>query len=335
VRDPTAWSRYINEAIELFAAESDVLVGQHHWPVWGRERIRDYLSKQRDLYKYVHDQTLRMINHGMTAPEIAEALVLPRSLANEWQNRDYYGSVRHNVKAIYQKYLGWYDANPAHLDPLPPVEQAKKYVEYMGGADAVLARARKDFAAGEFRWVAELANRLVFADPSNKEARALCADAFEQLGYLAEASTWRNSYLFGAHELRNGVAASKWNPVSGDMVSTLSVGMFFDFLGVRLNGSKADGKRAVINWTFTDMERDYVLNLENSALTYVEGRLAAEADVSLTLARATLTKIVQRQTTFPEAIGAGEIKIAGNPAKLLELFGLFDEFESRFAIVEP
>lgn len=335
VRDPTAWSRYINEAIELFAADSDVLVGQHHWPVWGRERIRDYLTKQRDLYKYVHDQTLRLINHGMTAPEIAEALVLPKSLANEWQNRDYYGSVRHNVKAIYQKYLGWYDANPAHLDPLPPVEQAKKYVEYMGGTDAVLGRARKDFAAGEFRWVAEVANRLVFAEPDNEEARALCADAFEQLGYLAEASTWRNSYLFGAHELRNGVATSKWNPVSGDMVSALSIDMFFDYLGVRLNGPKADGKRAVVNWTFTDTGWNYVLNLENSALTYVAERLATDADVSLTLARPTLTKILQRQATFPEAIGTGEIKIAGNPSKLLELFGLFDEFESRFAIVEP
>ena len=196
-----------------------------------------------------------MINHGMTAPEISEALVLPKSLANEWQNRDYYGSVRHNVKAIYQKYLGWYDANPAHLDPLPPVEQAKKYIDYMGGADAVVARARKDFATGEYRWVADVMNCVVFADPDNTEARALCADAFEQLGYLAESSTWRNSYLFGAHELRNGVATSNWNPVSGDMVSALSVEMFFEFLAVRLNGAKADGKRAVVNWTFTTRDR--------------------------------------------------------------------------------
>lgn len=205
----------------------------------------------------------------------------------------------------------------------------------MGGADTVLGRARKDFAAGEFRWVAEVANRLVFAEPGNEEARALCADAFEQLGYLAEASTWRNSYLFGAHELRNGVATSKWNPVSGDMVSALSIDMFFDYLGVRWNGPKADGKRAVVNWTFTDTGQNYVLNLENSALTYVAGRLATNAEVSLTLAQPALTKILQRQATFPEAIAAGEIKIDGNPAKLLELFGLFDEFESRFAIVEP
>lgn len=335
VRDPTAWSRYINEAIELFGVKTDVLVGQHHWPVWGRARILDYLTKQRDLYKYVHDQTLRMMNHGMTASEIAETLVLPASLAREWQNRDYYGAVRHNVKAIYQKYLGWYDANPAHLDPLPPVEQARKYVAYMGGADAILTQARKDFSAGEFRWVAEVMNRVVFAEPDNLQARALCADAFEQLGYLAEAGTWRNAYLFGAHELRHGVTTAKWNPVSGDLVSALTVDMFFDFLGVRLNGPKADGKRTLVNWTFTDTGQNYLLNLENSALTYVAGRLSAEADVSLTLTRATLAQVMQRKTTFPEAIGAGEIKIIGNAAKLLELFGLFDQFESRFAIVEP
>ena len=218
---------------------------------------------------------------------------------------------------------------------MPPVEQAKKYIDYMGGADAVVVRARKDFAAGEYRWVAEVMNRVVFADPDNTEARALCADAFEQLGYLAESSTWRNSYLFGAYELRNGVATSNWNPVSGDMVSALSVEMFFDFLAVRLNGPKADGKRAVVNWTFTELGQSYVLNLENSALTFVSGRLAGDAEVSLTLSRATLTKILQRQKTFPELIGAGEIKIDGNPTKLLELFNLFDEFGSRFAIVEP
>ena len=335
VRDPLAWSKYINEAMELFGADAEVLVGQHHWPVWGGVRIRDYLAKQRDLYKYIHDQTVRMMNHGMAAAEISEVLVLPKSLAQEWQNRDYYGAVRHNAKAIYQKYLGWYDANPAHLDPLPPVEQAKKYVEYMGGAEAALARARKDFAGGEYRWVAEVANRVVFANPDNGEARELCAAAFEQLGYLAEASTWRNSYLFGAHELRHGVSTSKWNPVSGDMVSALSTDMFFDFLGVRLNGPKAEGKRVIVNWTFTEPDQKFALNLENSTLTHVSGRLAPNADVALTLSRATLTKIMGRQKTFPEAIAAGEIRIEGDPRQLMELFGLFDEFDSRFAIVEP
>ena len=334
VRDPQAWSGYINEAMELFA-EAEVMVGQHHWPVWGRETVRDYLAKQRDLYKYVHDQTLRMMNHGMTAPEIAEELKLPDSLAQVWQNRDYYGAVKHNVKAIYQRYLGWYDANPANLDGLPPVDAAKKYVEYMGGADAIIARARADFAKGEYRWVVEVLNRVVFADPKNAEARELCACAYDQLGYMAEASTWRNAYLFGAHELRNGPAPIRRMALAPDMVSALSVPLFFDSLGVRLNGPKADGKRIVVNWTLTDTGEKYILNLENSALTYIVGRNAETADAGLTLERATLTKVMQQATTFPGAIGAGLIKMSGNPAKLLELFALFDTFDLRFAIVEP
>ena len=334
VRDPLAWSGYINEALEMFG-EAEVMVGQHHWPVWGHAVIRDYLAKQRDLYKYVHDQTLRLMNHGLTAPEIAEEIRLPASLAQVWQNRDYYGSVRHNIKAIYQRYLGWYDANPANLDGLPPVEAAKKYVAYMGGAASAIARAREDFAKGEYRWVAEVMNRVVFADPTNTEARELCAAAYDQLGYLAEASTWRNAYLFGAHELRNGAAEIRRMAVSPDMASALSVPMFFDSLAVRLNGPKADGKRIVVNWTITDTNEKYILNLENSALTYVVGRNAEVADAGLTLERATLTKAMQQKTTFPEAIGAGLVKIAGNPAKLLELFALFDTFDLRFAIVEP
>ena len=334
VRDPLAWSGYINEAMEMFG-EAETMVGQHHWPVWGRATIRDYLAKQRDLYKYVHDQTLRLINHGLTAPEIAEEIKLPASLAQVWQNRDYYGAVKHNVKAIYQRYLGWYDANPANLDGLPPVEAARKYVDYMGGAETVIARAREDFAKGEYRWAAEVMNRVVFADPTNAEARELCAAAYDQLGYLAEASTWRNAYLFGAHELRRGPAEIRRMAVSPDMASALSVSMFFDSLAVRLNGPKADGKRIVVNWALTDTGEKYVLNLENSALTYVAGRNAEIADAGLALERATLTRVMQQKTTFPEAIGKGLVKIAGNPAKLLELFGLFDTFDLRFAIVEP
>ncbi|MFO1136227.1 MAG: alkyl sulfatase dimerization domain-containing protein [Rhodoblastus sp.] len=334
VRDPLAWSGYINEALEMFG-EAEVMVGQHHWPVWGREKIRDYLAKQRDLYKYVHDQTLRLMNHGLTASEIAEEVQLPASLAQVWQNRDYYGAVRHNIKAIYQRYLGWYDANPANLDGLPPVEAATKYVAYMGGADAIIAKAREDFAKGEYRWVAEVMNRVVFADPENAEARELCACAYDQLGYLSEASTWRNAYLFGAHELRNGPADIRRMALSPDVASALSIPMFFSSLGVRLNGPKADGKRIVVNWTLTDTGEKYVLNLENSTLTYVAGRTAETADAGLTLERATLTKVMQQKTTFPEAIGAGLIKMSGNPVKLIELFALFDTFDMSFAIVEP
>ena len=336
VRDPLAWSKYINEALELFADRSDVLMGQHHWPVWGRERIKSYMTSQRDLYKYVHDQTLRLMNHGLTAPEIAEALVLPKSLAQEWQNRDYYGTVRHNAKAIYQKYLGWYDSNPANLDPLPPREGAKKMVEYMGGSAAIIAKAREDFRAGNYRWVAEVMNKLVFAEPDNGEARALNAEAFEQLGYLAEAATWRNAYLFAAQELRNGVAATGATAsVSPDTLAALTIDMLFDFIGVRLNGPKAEGKRAVINWIFEDTGQLYVLNLENCALTYIAGKSREDADASLTLSRATLNAVFARQTTFMQEIQSGKVKILGNPMKLMELFNLLDTIQPTFEIVEP
>ena len=335
VRDSRAWSRYIDIALATFGDKSDVLIGQHHWPVWGNTAIKSYLGKQRDLYKYVHDQTLRLINHGHTPNEIAELLVLPDSLAHEWYARGYYGTVRHNAKAIYQKYLGWYDGNPAHLDPLPPAEAARKYIDYIGGFDAALTKAKADFANGEYRWVAEIANHLVFADPANEEARQLAADAYEQLGYLSEAATWRNSYLFAAHELRNGVAQMASRGVAPDALAALPLDTFFDLLAVRLNGLKAVGKTAVLNWVFTDTKQEYVLNLENCALTHRSGQRAAHADATLTLTRHTLNAIMLTQTTFPEAVGAKKITIEGNPAKLLELLALFDTFSPAFAIVEP
>jgi alkyl sulfatase BDS1-like metallo-beta-lactamase superfamily hydrolase len=336
VRDALAWSKYLNEASELFVGKTDVLMAQHHWPIWGSGRIRDYLAKQRDLYKYVHDQTLRLINHGFTAPEIAEQLTLPDSLAKEWFNRDYYGTVRHNAKAIYQKYLGWYDSNPAHLDPLPPVESAKKYLEYMGGTEAVLHRARDDFRKGHYRWVAEVMNRVVFAEPQNSEARALAADALEQLGYLAEAATWRNSYLCAAFELRNGVPQPRvLTPPGLNALRALTIDMVFDFFGVRLNGLKAEGKKIVINWNFSDTKQQYVLSLENCALTHLANKQAANSDATLTLARATLDSILMRKTTFPEAVQQGLVKIDGQPMKLLELFGLFENFNPIFEIVTP
>ena len=212
MRDALAWSKYLGEALQMWGGKADAMCGQHHWPVWGKERIDTMIRQQRDLYKFAHDQTIRLMNHGLTATEIAETIRLPASLEGAWHTRGYYGHIRHNVKAIYQKYLGWYDANPVHLDPLPPVESGKKYVEYMGGADAILERARKDFAKGEFRFVAQAVSHLVFADPDNAAARALLADTFEQLGYAAESATWRNAYLFGAQELRQGMPKAPPRP---------------------------------------------------------------------------------------------------------------------------
>ena len=304
VRDALAWSKYLGEALQMWGGKADAMCGQHHWPVWGHERIDTMIRQQRDLYKFAHDQTIRLMNHGLTATEIAETIKLPASLDGAWHARGYYGHIRHNVKAIYQKYLGWYDANPVNLDPLPPVEAGRKYVEYMGGADVILARARKDFAKGEFRFVAQAVSHLVFADADNQAARALLADTLEQLGYAAESATWRNAYLFGAQELRLGMPkAPPRTTMPRETLAALRTEQLWDVLGVRLNGPKAEGKHIVLNWIFTDTGEKFVLTLENSALTYVAGAQADTADAGFTLPRGVLDEVIAKLTSFPEAVG--------------------------------
>jgi len=336
IRDGRLWSRYIGDAIARYGDRTDAVIAQHHWPMWGNDRIVAYLKKQRDLYKFIHDQSVRLLNQGLTPTEIADRLRLPPSLANEWSARGYYGTLSHNAKAVYQFYLGWYDANPADLNPLPRAESARKQVEYMGGAEAVLKRARDDFAAGQYRWVASVTSQLVFADPANKAARELGADALEQLGYQSEAATWRNAYLLGAAELRGGVPpAQRGSTASAELLKGVSIDLAFDFLGVRLNAPKAEGKHIVINWTFTDRNETYVMNLENSALTHRAGKLDDNADVGVKLTRAALDAITLKQRTFVDSIATGDVSISGNPVKLRELFGLLDDFTPDFEIVEP
>src|ERR1700742_3126911 len=336
VRDALAWSKYLGEALQMWGGKAGAMCGQHHWPVWGHERIDTMIRQQRDLYKFAHDQTIRLMNHGLNAAEIAETIRLPASLEGAWHGRGYYGHIRHNVKAIYQKYLGWYDANPVNLDPLPPVAAGCKYVEYMGGGDAILDRARRDFAKGEFRFVAEVTSHLVFAEPDNKAARALLADTFEQLGYAAESATWRNAYLFGAQELRQGMPqVSPRAPMPRETLAALRTEQLWDVLGIRLNGPKAEGKHIVLSWNFTDTGETFVLNLENSALTYAAGAQASDADASSTLARDVLDEIIAKLTPFPEAVVAGKVKFTGNPMKLGDLMALMDEFPRMFEIVEP
>lgn len=336
VRDALAWSKYLGEALKMWGGKAEAMCGQHHWPVWGRERIDTMIRQQRDLYKFAHDQTIRLMNHGLTAAEIAETIKLPQSLEGAWHGRGYYGHIRHNVKAIYQKYLGWYDANPVNLDPLPPVESGKKYVEYMGGAQAILARAKKDLNNGEFRFVAQALSHLVFAEPANQAARAMLADTFEQLGYAAESSTWRNAYLFGAQELRQGMPKTPPRaPMPRETLAALATCQLWDVLGIRLNGPKAEGKHIVLNWSFTDTGETFVLNLENSALTYTKGVKAANADASFTLARSTLDEVIAKVTSFSEAIAAGKVSVSGNATRLTELMNLMDEFPRMFEIVEP
>ena len=335
VRDGNLWSKYVDEARVAFGGKAEVLIAQHHWPTFGQERIVDLLKKQRDMYKFINDQSLRLLNQGYTAADIAETLRMPASLEQEWSARGYYGTLRHNAKAVYQKYLGWYDANPANLNPLPPVAYAKKTVEYMGGADAVLARAREDFRKGEFRWVASAMSQVVYADPANRAARELGADALEQMGYQSEAGTWRSAYLVGAMELRNGVPKiAAGNSANADSLKAVSNDLFFDFLGVRLNAAKAEGKKMAINWNFTDSNQQFVLTLENSALTHITGR-QPDADATVTLSRATLDAITLKETSFPAAVLAGKVKIDGDRAKLAELMSMLDTFEPMFPVVEP
>jgi len=336
IRDANAWAGFIYEALDLFADESDVVILGHTWPRWGKERIINFLSKQAAAYKYIHDQTLRLANQGYTMTEIAEQLQLPETLANEWFNRDYYATVGWNAKAVYQYYLGWYDGNPANFNPLPPVEASKKYVEYMGGADLVLSKASEAFEKGEYRWVAQVLNHVVFAEPENERARLLQADALEQLGYQSESAVFRNFYLFGAQELRHGVKKprGRMSPPL-DVVQALTPDMIFDSMAVRLNGPKAKGKAITINWYFSDTNERYILYLDNSVLNHIAGRQSKSADCSIEIRRDLFNKVIAGQTTFPARILLGQIKYQGSIKKLSELMALLDDPEPFFNIVTP
>ena len=336
IRDASAWSHYIDKALERFGDRADILIAQHHWPIWERERAQHFLGVQRDLYKFIHDQSVRMMNKGHLPGDIAENIKLPKSLDQEWYARGYYGTLKHNARAIYQRYMGWYDANPANLDPLPPQENAAKTISYMGGMDKVIEQARADFAKGEYRWVAWVMSQAVFAEPGNTSARELGADALEQLGYQAEAGTWRGAYLTGAQELREGVGEPRrGNALSPDLLQALEAGMFFDLLAVRLNAEKAEGKHLVIDWTLTDIDEQYRLNLQNSTLTHRAGSLAENPDAGVSMTRATLDRILIRQTSFPDAVKAGEIKLTGDPMAFFGLLQMIEEPPANFPIVEP
>ncbi len=325
-RDPRIWAKYIGDAIKMYAPHTEILIGQHHWPTWGRDSILDYLEAQRDLYKHIHDQTLRHMNKGWRPAEIAEAIDLPPGLAERWSVRGYYGTVNHNVKAVYQRYLSWYDGNPCNLHPLPPAPAAAKFVEYMGGAAAVIARARADFAKGEYRWVAQVMKEVVYAEPANKEARALCADALEQMGYQAESATWRNAFLYGAQELRHGVFQIPVRAIlSVDTLGGLATDVFFDLMAIRLDPAKAVGQSVVLNWHFTDRAEKLVLTLKHCTLSHRLGDWSEQAAASITTSRATLDAIVLRKTTPPEAIVSGALRIDGDPSRFAVLFGMLDQ----------
>lgn len=336
VRDPRIWSRHISDALGLFGAQTDILIGQHHWPTWGREAVRTYLEQQRDLYKYIHDQTVRLMNHGLTPAEIAEQLDHPPGLDQVWSVRGYYGTVSHDAKAVYQRYLSWYDANPANLNPLPRGETGAKTIKYMGGAEAVLARARIDFEAGNYRWVAQVLSHLVFAEPENLGGRELLADTFEQMGYQAESATWRNAYLYGAQELRNGLAQLPPRRIlSPETLSALTLESVFDFMAIRLNGPKASGLRWRVNWVLTDNGARLAMSLQNCTMTYDLDSVGQDADVTVHISRAALVDINIRKTDVAAAVAAGDVRIDGDRGIIEQLFALLDDFTMMFDVVAP
>lgn len=336
IRDPLAWSKYINEAINRWGDKAEIIMAQHHWPTWGNENVVNLMKGQRDMYRYINDQTLRLANTGLTRDEIAANFKLPDGLAKTWASRGYYGSVSHDVKATYVLYLGWFDGNPATLDELPPEEAAKKFVEYMGGADNILQKAKTDYEQGNYRWVAQVVSKVVFADPNNEAARNLEADALEQLGYQAESGPWRNFYLTGAQELRNGVQKLPTpNTASPDTVKAMSPEMFFDYLGVHINGEKAASAKAVFNIDLGSDGGKYKLELENGVLNHTAGAEAKDADATIALNRETLNKIILKEETLKQAEDKGEVKVTGNGAKLDEMLGYMDKFEFWFNIVTP
>ena len=335
VRDSKAWSKHIDNMLLKWGDEAKVLFAPHHWPTWGNADINKHVAKQRDTYKFMHDQVLRLANHGYTIDEVGDMVKLPKELDQTWSSHGYYGSISHNARAIYNFYLGYFDGNPSNLHKLPPKSGSIKYVKYMGGSKNVIEMAKKDYAQGEYRWVAEALNHVVFAEPDNKEAKDLLADTLEQLGYVAESGPWRNFYLSGARELREGVKAVPTpNTNSPDIVQNMPIVMMLDYMAVRLNPEKAAGKKLKINFILSDTNELYTVFLQNSTLNNRKGN-DNDADSTIILTRATLDNIMLGKATVEESLKSGTIKVEGTKGKFKELQGMQDDFEFWFNIVTP
>ncbi|GAA1922711.1 alkyl sulfatase dimerization domain-containing protein [Microbacterium aoyamense] len=331
VRDPNVWAKYLSEAIETFADEADVVFASHHWPTWGIENIREFLSIQRDMYAYLHDQTLRMLNQGLTGIEIAEEFVMPPALDASWSTHGYYGSVSHNVKAIYQRYMGWYDGNPARLWALPPVDAAKKYVEFMGGADAVVEKARESFDSGDYRWTAQVLDHVVFAEPTHAAGRALLADALEQLGYGSENGTWRDVYLSGAKELRDGSFGTPTVTSAPDILAALPPALFFDGLAIQVDGPKAWDLDIAMRWVFPDTDETFRVTLRNGVLVAVP---SGKGDVTLTATVPQAAIGALAAGSVDGAVAAG-MTLDGDASVLQQVLSVLDPGDPDFEIILP
>lgn len=337
-RDAEKWPGYLNRVLQKWGESVEAELAQHHWPTFGREAVVAHVKAQRDILKYLHDQTLHFANQGFTINELPAKVELPKSLVSQWSTHGYYGSQSHNVRAVYNYYLGYYDGNPANLNPLPPEEVAKKYVDAMGGPGAVLAVGRRALEQGDYRWGAEAVKHLVFAHPDNQEARNLEADLLEQMGYQAESGPWRNFYLAGAAELRKGVTKMATpNTASPDIMGNMSFDLIFGFMGIQLDAKKADGKKITVNWVFPDAKAKHALFLENSVLNHWADYQAKDADVTVTLDRAVLDQVLAKQLSFKDALAQGKVKLAGDAAKFEELMGMLVDLGQSFwfGVVTP
>jgi alkyl sulfatase BDS1-like metallo-beta-lactamase superfamily hydrolase len=332
VRDAKAWADYLTQSLRLYGPRTDIMITSHAWPRFGRERVRDFIASHRDAYKYLHDQTVRLMNAGYTDREIAERVRLPEPLASRWFNRGYYGTMMHNSRAVYQRYMGWYDANPANLNPLPPEEEAARFVRAMGGAERVLAEGRRAFDEGDYRWAARVLNHLIFAAPDNRQARALLARTHRQMAYQAESAIWRNMYLMAAQELENGVAQRGAGVQSADLVAATPTSYILDLLAVRLNPERLGSRRYAFNLVFPERN-------ERFAVTIANGVLVHERDVMLdaptvTAPRAAFLQAMATQT-LSRAVLSGAVRISGARRSLEGLGEVFDTPDPNFAIVTP
>ncbi len=335
VRDALWWSQCLNQSIELFGDRADVLFAGHHWPTWGRAEIAQFLSQQRDLYRLLHDQTIRLAGEGLTGEEIAQRIELPQSLAALWHTRGAYGSLRHNARGIYQRYFGVYDGNPVNLDPLAPSDAGSRYVEAIGGAERALEIAAQALADGDERWAVTLAGNVVFAEPENAAARELQAAGFEQLGYQSENATWRNAYLTGASELRSGVSSDRLRAQAPDIVRALPTGQLFDAMATRINAERASLNDMILAWNFTDIDEQWTLRVTSGALSTVAGRLDEQAQATVTTTRATLNSLILQEIDAIEAFSSGAISVDGDPMALAGFLGLLDDPPHDFPIVTP
>lgn len=329
VRDANDWAKYIIEADQRFCNKTDVVFQSHNWPHWGEE-IHDYLLNTAAIYKFIHDQTLHYMNQGYTSTEVAAMLTLPEKLEKVWYTRPYYGTLAHNAKAVYQKYLGWYDANPVNLNPLPPSDTAKKLVEYLGSTDAVLRKARKDFEKGDYQWVAQITKELVFADPSNQKARNLCADALEQLGYQAESGAWRNAYLMGAAELRKGNLSGLARTANGlgSAMKEMTVDMLLDYISILTDANAAQNDDVTLNLIVTDVNEKFYVIRKNGILLSYSGENRPDAQATVTCKRLQLLALMQGQQ-------AGQVQVSGDATALKRLLAYASKFEKTFNVIEP